>query len=170
MKALGEFFAQVGAPRIALVILFLSVFVDITPFIKINPIKAIFKYLGKAFNSSVEKEISNLKVEINGQIDEVKKEQRNQRETLDKLIIDNSIKELGRLRWAIIDFKNGLDNGNKYTREQYHHIFDSIDKYNEIIDLDEDVSDDEYFHIVEESGESIKDHFEEHRDDPVLYF
>lgn len=168
MKQLAEFFSELGYTRIALIILLLGIFIDITPAIKFNPIKAIFKYLGKSFNSSVEKEISDFKLDVNKQIGEVKSEQTTQRETLDKIILDNSEKELSRLRWAVIDFRNSIVNGEKHSREQYRHILDSLEKYDQMIDDSNEV--DEYYHTVQEDGEKIRRHYEAHKDDPVLFF
>lgn len=169
MKALQSLLSSLGYEHWALIVLFLSIFVDVTPGIKINPIKSLFGYLGKAFNSSIEIEIASFKDEVNEKFDDLQKEQLAQRETLDRIILDTSNKEIGRLRWEIIDFENSIRNGGTYGREKYRHILDLFDKYNNIMQLD-DAPYDEYYRTVEESGDSIRAHYEQYKNNSELRF
>lgn len=124
----------------AIVLIILSCFIDLTPGIKWNPIKSLFRYLGKSFNHSVESEINGFKTEVNkefdnmdSKFDELQKEQLAQRDTLNQIISDQEEKELSSLRWAIINFENSIDNNEKHTRDQYRHILHCGEKYMRII-------------------------------------
>ena len=169
MKAIQTLLQSLGYEHWALIVLFLSIFIDVTPAIKLNPIKSLFKYLGKAFNSSLEIEIGTFKQEVNEKFDELQREQLAQRETLDRIILDNSNKEIGRLRWEIIDFENSIRNGNTYPREKYKRILDLLDKYNSIMMMD-DAPLDDYYRTVQEAGESIRHHYEEYTNNSTLRF
>ena len=170
MDALYKAVSSLGYTKGAIIILLLGIFIDINPGIKFNPIKAIFKYLGKAFNSTVEKELSDFKVEMNTKIDEVQTEQNVQREALDKIILNEQNKEIQRLRWEIIDFNNGIMNEVRHSREQYRHVLDAYEKYCSIIGEVGATADSEYYRSVKEDGDHIKAHYEEHKDGKELYF
>lgn len=171
MKPLIDVLNQLGYTNLGLIILALSVFIDITPAIKLNPIKAIFGYLGKAFNSSMQKEIIDFKRDINEKMDQLQTEQIAQRNTLDKIIADNQSKDISQLRWEVIDFENSLVNGVKHSREQYRHVLDSLEKYINMMGSSEENHHDEYYRAVCENGEAIREHYEKFKNDPsALYF
>lgn len=168
MKALYTLLSELGFAQWALIVLFLSIFIDVVPVIKVNPIKAIFNYIGKAFNSSIEKELGEFKSEINNKFEDLSKEQNLQRKTIDKLILEDIDKEINGYRWDIINFKNNISNGDKFSRDQYRHMIDIYDKYINIIDDKEiNISDDHYIE-VKECGDYIKEHYEIHKDDQDL--
>lgn len=173
MDIIYKILLELGIGRsITLLVLFGSIFIDITPKIKWNPIKSIFGYIGNCFNSSIEKEIELFKQEVNGKFDQLKQEQLAQRETLDKIVVDQENKEISRIRWEIIDFENSLQNGVKYPREQYRHILDEAAKYQRMISSmgEEDINEDEVFSEVLETVERIKKHYEEKREDLTILF
>ena len=169
MEAIGKALLTLGYDKWALILIVLGIFIDVTPGIKWNPIKTIFKYLGKAFNSSVESELNTLKSAMNIKFDELQSEQLAQRETLDRLILDQTNKEIGRLRWEVIDFQNSIMNGVKHSRDQYNHVLDSYDKYI-LIMQNPNVDNDEYFRTVQEQGDKIREHYERYRDQDLLFF
>lgn len=169
MDALYDLFKALGYDRLAIIIILLGLFVDITPGIKLNPIKAIFKYFGKYFNSSIEKELIELKKEMNSKIDQIQAEQTEQREALDRIILNDQNKEIQRLRWEIIDFNNGIMNEVRHSREQYRHVLDAFEKYNSIIQ-EVGSSVDEYYRNVQENGKAISDHYDKHKNTNELYF
>lgn len=170
MDALYTFLSKLGMENIGLIILVASIFIDITPTIKWNPIKAIFKYFGKWFNSSIEREISSFKKEVNEKFDKLQQEQTAQRETLDKLILDQENKEVSRLRWEIINFEASIQNQVRHSRQQYCHILDNAMKYQRMIKSG-DYGEDENLPEVLEAIEAIKTHYEKHRGDLMaLYF
>lgn len=169
MDALYKIFSSLGFSRWALIVVLIGVFIDINPTIKFNPIKAIFKYLGKAFNSSMEQELFELRSDMTSKIQDLQNEQISQREALDRLILDSQNKEIHRLRWEIIDFDNGIMNEVKHSREQYRHVLDTLEKYNNIIS-EIGISMDEYYRNVQEHGDSIRKHYDEHKDSNELFF
>ena len=171
MSVLYSYFMKIGAENIGWIVLFLGIFIDITPKIKWNPIKSIIKYFGKWFNTSVEREIASFKEEVNDKFTELKQEQLAQRETLDKLIFDQENKEVSRLRWEIINFDTSLQNNVKHSRQQYCHILDNAMKYQRMVLAEDDYEDDENLSEVLEAIEAIKKHYEAHRgDQTALYF
>ena len=156
--------------KIAIAILIIGVFVDISP-IKINPIKGIFKYIGEAFNSSIKTEINSFKVEVNSKFKQLQEEQSIQQDCLDKLISDQSTKEVSRLRWEIIDFKNSIVNGVKHSRGQYRHVLIAVESYIDAVSHEDNKLDDDYYREVIEDGEAIREHYEKYKDDSdILYF
>lgn len=129
-----------GLNNIALIILALSIFIDISPSVKFNPWKAIFGSIGKYINRSIQDEIKGFKTDVYAKIDdlkvtqqkefdEVREEQRKQAETLNNLIMDMKYKEISQLRWDIINFETRVRYGDKYPREQYRHIIDEAEKF-----------------------------------------
>lgn len=173
MNIMYSILTQLGiAKSITLIVLFLSIFIDITPKIKWNPIKAIIGYLGNCFNNSIEKEISTFKEEVNTKFDELRQEQESQRETLNKIILDQENKEISRLRWEIIDFENSIQNGHRYSREHYRHVLDDAEKYKRMMsnNINNDTDDGEIFSEVLEIIERIDKHYTERRDDPTILF
>lgn len=169
MAQIAQLLTTFGYGKIAIIVVIIGIFVDISP-IKFNPIKSVFKYIGRAFNSSIELEISNFKVETNEKLEELREEQNKQQGTLDKLILDQSNKEISRWRWEIIDFKNSIVNGTKHSRGQYRHVLSAVDAYINAMEMDE-MSDDDYCREVFEDGEFIREHYEKYKDDTnILYF
>ena len=172
MDALVSFFTALEMKDYALVTLFLSIFIDVNPKIKWNPIKAIFGYLGKCFNNSIQKEISGFKTEVNQKLDDLQKEQNAQRDTLNKIIMDRDNSELSRLRWEVIDFENSIYNGEKHTREQYRHILDESRKFKRLLETCENIIVNEEDVIkIKEATEVIRSHYEKNRSNQsVMYF
>jgi hypothetical protein len=170
MAQIASLIKSLNYEKVAVFILLLGVFVDISP-IKFNPLKAIFKYIGEAFNSSIKTEINNFKVEVNTKFNQLQSEQMLQQETLDKLISDQGNKEVSRLRWEIVDFKNSIVNGVKHSRGQYRHVLAAIESYINTVSVEESKLDEDYYREVLEDGEAIREHYEKYKDDAnVLYF
>lgn len=159
MDVVAKILTSLGLGDYALIVLFLGIFIDITPGIKLNPVKAIFKYLGKSFNSSIETEITEFKEEVNAKFLELQKEQMRQKNALDRIIIDGQDKEIGRLRWEIIDFSNSIQNKVKHSKEQYRHILNSYSRYKLILN-EIGITSDEYYHDVIQHGTTIEKHYE----------
>lgn len=174
MESISTILSALGFEHYALIIIALSIFIDINPKIKFNPIKAVFKYLGKWFNNSIQKEISGFKDEVNTQLKELKDEQLAQRITLNKIVTDQENKEISRLRWEVINFDNSIINGSKYSREQYRHVIDDGEKYIRLIekqDEDSNENNDENLSKIKEALDRIKNHYNKHRQDTsILYF
>ena len=52
---------------------------------------------------------------------------------LEEMARDNDDKEMMRLRWEILSFARSLKNGDKYSQDEFYHIFEANDKYHRII-------------------------------------
>ena len=169
MDTISKILSNLGYGDYALIALFLGIFIDITPGIKFNPIKAVFRYLGKSFNASIETELSVLKVEVNEKFTELKNEQKRQKDALDKIILDRQDQEITRLRWEIINFDNGLHNKVRHSPDQYRHILNCFSRYENIMD-EIGIHADEYYHDVIKHGNHIKKHFEDNSDSGEAFF
>ncbi len=99
---LGEHWKTVG--------LIAAVFIDISP-IKISPIKALFRFLGRMLNADVVKELKALKTA-----------QQRQQEAIDA-------NEMDRIRWEILEFANSCRHGRLHTKDEFQHIIAQRDKY-----------------------------------------
>lgn len=53
---------------------------------------------------------------------------------LDKMYEDQDANEMVRLRWEILSFADSCRSGNKHSKDAFHHIIESNDKYHRIID------------------------------------
>ena len=100
---------------VALLLVALSAFIEITP-IKINPISAFMRWIGKAINGPVLKELAS------------------QKETMVELrdVVDDN--EIDRIRWEILDFANSCRQGKKHTLDEFVHIIELNEKYHKILD------------------------------------
>lgn len=170
MEVISGFFSNLGLNDIATVIVIVSIFIDISP-IKLNPIKAIFEYFGKWFNNSIQREIAGFKQEVNEKFDQLQKEQLAQRETLDKILLDQDNKEISKIRWDVIDFENSILNGIKHNREEYRHIIDSANKFQRIVSNSDTITvPEEDIRKIKECAEFIESHYEKHRKDQSNIF
>ena len=170
MGNLAKFFESIGFSQYATIVLLISVFIDISP-IKINPIKSICSFLGKWFNRSIEAEIVEFKMEMADKFNQLQQEQINQRKMLNKIVDDQNERELNFLCWSIIDFENSLLNYQKHSRDQYRHIIDDINRYNNLVKVTKGTSVDAGDRQREkEAEEFIIKHYNEGRDDIALLF
>lgn len=183
MDAIYKVLSEMGLGHWALVVLVLGIFIDVTPAIKFNPIKAVLSWFGNYLNKSIQTEINGFKdevnssldefkVEVNEKLDDVKKEQEAQRETLNNLVIDTKSREVSRLKWEIIEFETSIRNGQKHNREQYRHVLDSAEKFERMASSkDDDISIPQVDLLaVKESTATIQAHYDEHRTTQDLYF
>jgi len=183
MDVISKILSEMGLGHWALVVLVLGIFIDVTPAIKFNPIKAILSWFGSYLNKSIQNEINGFKDEVNVSLDEfktevnnrfdaVQREQNAQRETLNKIIKDTESREVSRLKWEIIEFETSIRNEQKHNREQYRHVLDSAEKFQRIA-----ASEDSYVSIpqvdliaVKESSAVIQAHYDKYRNTQDLYF
>ena len=109
-------------------------FVQFTPAIKLSPITAILKWIGKAINGEVLERIAGLE-----------KRADEQRYSIDE-------NEMDRIRWEVLDFANDCRNDVKHTKDEFEHIIDLNTKYHVLLDRYEEengVFDAEYEYILE---------------------
>lgn len=171
MDAIYKMLSTFGYTKAAIIILLLGVFIDITPGIKLNPIKALFRYLGKSFNSSVESDIKDMKEFMGNRIDKVQNEQVAQREVLNKLIVEKDDSDIARMRWEIINCSDEIVNEGKHSRSQYLHVLSSFEEYNRLMAQSKNAKRDDYFNLqVQQAGKRIQDHYEKFKDTNYEYF
>lgn len=96
------------------IIVVASLFIEFTP-IKINPLSAIFKWLGNALTGNITKKLDEI-------TDEVR---------------DN---EKDRIRWEILDFANSCHNGRKHTKDEFRHIDKLNKKYIKLLQETKDTN------------------------------
>lgn len=112
----------------------LACIIDFTPGIKLNPIKAVLRWIGKTINGELETEIKNLKTSIKEQQDS----------------IDENEKD--RIRWEVLDFANSCRNGCKHTKDEFEHVVVLNKKYHDLLKKTNDsngVFDAEYDYVYE---------------------
>lgn len=79
--------------------------IEITP-IKINPLGALFKWIGKAVNGDIQKDLSELKRDF----EETKAQDK---------------------RWRILEFSRSCRNGVQHSREEWKHAISELAEYEE---------------------------------------
>lgn len=117
-----------------LIVTILGLFVEFTPAIKVSPIRAILRWIGKAINGEVLQRIEGLE-----------KRADEQRRSID-------VNEMDRIRWEIFDFANECRNGVRHTKDEFQHIIDLNTKYHNLLDKygeENGVFDAEYAYIFD---------------------
>lgn len=91
--------------------------------IKVNPISAIFRWIGSKINAPM--------IEL---IDTIAEKQDAQEKKLDDLQDSQDDNEIDRIRWEILDFANSCRHGVKHTLDEFDHIIELNEKYHKILD------------------------------------
>lgn len=170
------------ANNILPIIIFASIFIEITP-IKVNPISWLVELLFKPIREEMD---AKNKEQDDKQAEQFSKLQKqledNNNETLEKMQqikntqveITNQIsardekddvRYMKSLRFDILEFANSIDNGQVHSREEYNHIFDIINEYDEII-----VARNLTNGVIEEAVKKIKKHYEDNKESSSYYF
>ena len=152
-------------------IVVLSIFIEFTP-IKINPISwlsnILFAPLRKEMGD-MEKRLNDnivgVKDEIKEEMDQIKSEQHNQKDSIEELLKTNELSEISRIRWEIIEFSNSIENGQLHIRDEYRHIIDDNRRYHALIE--KNGIENGFF---EEEFEKISKHYEENKNSTSVYF
>lgn len=163
MDVLSKIFTTLGLEHYAIIMLGLSLFIDINPKIKWNPVKAVLGYIGKCFNNHIEKEIAGFKKEVNDKFDKIQADQKAQREVLDKLIAEQENDAVSTIKWEVIEFENSILNGVKHTRDQYRHILDRSKKFERLSKSKNVKVTAEDVEKIRESTELIQNHYDKNR-------
>ena len=157
----------------ALIIVVASLFVDLVPGIKFNPVRFIVKKLGDAFNHSVDKKLDELESKVNVRIDELesqlvqlKSKNETQFATINGLQKKIDVAEVNRLKMEILNFSNRLSQARKFTAEEYRTIMDCYTRYHDIIDLYEDMSNGK----IDVEYNYIEKHYMDHKDEGEYMF
>ena len=109
--------------------------VEVSP-IKINPLAALFKYIGKKTTAEVNEKLDELKEEYGNREDELRKSHEVLTESFNNLQAEIhtvkrefEIKNANDKRWDILDFANSCRNGRKHGREEWEHVIDQLKCY-----------------------------------------
>lgn len=127
-------------PTLGWIIAILSIFIEISP-IKVNPLSAIVKWLGKLFTGDTSKKIDSLIKKV---------------DTIENNVTEN---EKDRIRWEILDFANSCRNDRRHTRDEFQHIITLNDKYRRLLEKTNDkngVFEVEMKYIKDEYAEKLK--------------
>lgn len=121
MDAIKELLECCNSTSLLTFVIFLSVFIEIVP-IKVNPVSAVFKWIGKVSNKDIEKKIVGISTKLE-----------NVSERIDKIENRIDMIEINNMRTQILDFANSCMNGRKHTKEEFEHMIDLHGKYMDII-------------------------------------
>lgn len=119
-----------------------GIFFEISP-IKINPISWLGSLLFKP---------------VNDRIDSLQ-------ESINKIINDQDKYRFSTIRWEILSFRNDINNGNLFTLNDYHHIFDNYKEYGELHEKYGFTNG-----YIEDAIKDIRAHYDQHKDLNVKYF
>lgn len=118
-----------------------SLLFEISP-IKISPISAFCKWIGNKLTSDIKEDIEK----INERIDE-------QQEAIDMSRISN-------IRSLVLDFANSCRNGRRHSKEEYKHIMNENNDYQELVKkykITNDVYKEDYNFVLEKYRECLHD-------------
>ena len=171
-----DWLKDMGAVDWAVVVIIVSLFIDLTPGIKFNPVQFVIKHIGSAFNNSVEKKVDAMKTEmyekidtmnkqmderiddLDTKLDEVKEEQQEIKDMQQEQARSIDESEVNRLKCEILSFSNSLICGSKHTTEEYHTVMDQYTSYHKIIAKYDDMSNGK----IEVEYENIVSHYTKH--------
>jgi hypothetical protein len=170
MKAIIELLSKFGFADWAFLVLFISIFIDITP-IKISPIKTFFKYISGIINKPVLDRMEEDRKGRDKEIQEIKTDLQNQLIAINKIIEDRDNKELRSLRWNILDFEAAIINSGKRSRDQYIDIFNKIEKYKHMVEkLPLDNPEHEHLERISEAYDIINSRYKVGKMDQTALF
>ena len=121
MDAIKELLACCNGTSLLTIVIFLSIFIEITP-VKINPLSAIFKWIGTITNKDTNETLCSMDAKLEGVSERIDK-------------IENRIDmiEINNMRTQILDFANSCMNSRRHTKEEFEHMIDLHGKYMDII-------------------------------------
>lgn len=118
------------------VVLVLLTLLQVAP-VKINPWSAIARWIGRALNSEVLKELAD-----------VRSTQQVTAKKLDDHIAADEVRHANRLRERILQFNNELLRNIPHTREDFIEILAVIDAYNSYCRTHEDYQNNRAIHAI----------------------
>ena len=93
----------------ALILSALGIIVDMTPGIKIYPVRWLLAWIGKQINADTMKKVETLE------------------KTMESHIVDS-------WRAEVLDFANSCINRRRHTKEEFNHVIKTLDKYGEYVE------------------------------------
>lgn len=132
------------------VVLILLSLVEISP-IKLNPWSRLAKWLGRAINADVIKEIET-----------VKATQAATRERLETHIVTNEKREADNCRARILRFNNELIREIPHTKEEFVEVLKDIDEYERYCREHKDYANGRAVHAIANIGRVYDERLEKH--------
>ena len=111
---------------------FLGITIDMTPWIKINPIRAIFKKISDLYSRYLSRVINESTNDIRNKLDEQEKKIDQVHTELSEFKDQKLHDKIEEVRWEILDFGNAIDKRD-YDKEMYDHVIDRHDWYEQTI-------------------------------------
>lgn len=169
---------DIGFGNLALAFVVLSLFVDLVPAVKFNPVRYVINLFGNAFNKSMDNKMDEFKDDMYSRIDTLESSMNDRMDVIEENIkelkdgqeklsdmqsdlsraLDES--EIDRLKSSVLSFSNRLSRGEKFTLEEYRAVMDQYAAYHNLIekyaDLQNGKMDIEY--------ETIVDHFTKYKE------
>lgn len=111
----------------------LGIVVDVTPWIKINPIRAVLKIISNLVSRYLENIIKNCTNDIRQSLKEQDEKISNLDKRFEEKCTEDLMDKIDTIRWTILDFGNAITKRD-YDKEAYDHIIELHDWYKKTID------------------------------------
>lgn len=114
--------------NIIVVILAIGTIMELTPQIKFNPISLVMDIVMK----SVKDDIRDMKDDIDENMDNINKRIDQVEQIMDQIKDQQDRTKFTTWRWEILSFASAINNGQLFTEQEYQHIFEIMEEYNEL--------------------------------------
>lgn len=111
----------------------LSVIIEISP-IKIHPLSSITSKLGRALTKDLRQEMSNLSTQVNDISTSLVTTEENLNKRIDANRREATERYIKQLRKEILDFSNSCMNNVHHTKDEFEHIIEAHEEYEELIE------------------------------------
>lgn len=101
----------------------LGMFVDLTPFVKFRPIRALLRVIGKLLTGDLQATVDAL----SGKVTSLESTIKDTQGAMDE-------NEKDRIRYEVLDFANSCRNGRRHTKEEFDHIITLNGKYKKLLE------------------------------------
>ena len=140
----------------AWILVVLGLIFEWTPVIKINPISALFKWIGKKANQPVNDRLDKIDErfeQMENHLNEIDDRLNKQEEQIDNQRIAN-------IRSLILDFANSCRNGVQHSHEEFVHVLDENGVYEKLVkkhNIINSVYKESYSYILEKYKQCMND-------------
>lgn len=111
----------------------LGVLVEISP-IKVHPLSSLTQKLGKALTKDLRQEMSNLSTKVNEISNSLNITEENLNTKIDANRRETTERYIKQLRKEILDFSNSCMNNVHHTMDEFEHIIEAHDEYEDLIE------------------------------------
>lgn len=129
--------------------------------IKINPISGAMDYLFKPIRT----DISNMETDINERIQKMEEVDTNLLNILQEIKDEAEKDRFITKRMEILTFASSIYNGQLFSEQEYQHIFEIIEQYNELHEIYKFSNG-----HTDDAIAEIKSHHDKYKDSNVKYF